>query len=375
MKPKILNSPEMKLFRSPGYNFNFFKKEGVYNGQHKKAGQFERWGAKLEDDPDFSPYGPEILDLEVSTGECLGNCPFCYKCNGSGVETQNMTLEEFKVILHKMPPTLTQIAFGITNISGNPDFFPMMAYARKMGVIPNYTCHGLDVNEEVAKQSAELCGAVAVSIVQKEKTYDTIKMFTDAGMTQVNIHYMLSEETYERAFRIADEIASDPRLAKLNAIVFLQYKPKGRHPNSFHVISDPAKYKKLVQYCENQEVGIGFDSCSAPLYFKAIEDNPNREYLAMYAEPCEAFGMFSSYINASGVYYPCSFCEGEEGWEEGLDVAGCDNFLKDIWHHTKLKEWREIILNSSCNCSCEFATICRSCPVFDVTACKRQNNA
>jgi len=358
----LLENQDFKIVRSPTYNFIFRKSDGY----------FERWGTSQEDDPPYSPFGPEILDLEISEGECLGNCPFCYKCNGSGVQTINMTLDTFKTIFHKMPRILTQIAFGITNIGSNPDFFAMMEYARSHGVIPNYTCHGLDVTEEVAQKTAAVCGAVAVSIVRKEKTYDAIRMFSEAGMTQVNIHYMLAEETYERAFEIAKDAATDERLkGRLRAIVFLQYKPKGRSPNRFHVIQTAQQYKELIEHCEKLGVGIGFDSCSAPLYFKTIENDPHRDRKAQFAEPCESFGMFSSYINCEGVYFPCSFSENEPGWEEGLDVIHCDNFLKDIWQHPKLISWRDIIQKSSQGCDCKFKSLCRSCPVFDVTACKK----
>lgn len=360
-KAVISENQEYKKCVSEGYNFIFRKSDGL----------FLRWGTTKEDDPQYSPFGPEILDLEISEGECLGNCPFCYKCNGSGVETHNMTLEEFKTIFHKIPQTLTQIAFGITNIHTNPDFFAMMEYSREHGVTPNYTCHGLDVDEEVARKTAETCGAVAVSIVNKEKSYNAIKMFTDAGMKQVNIHFMLSEETFDRAFQIVDDIATDPRLKNLNAIVFLQYKAKGRQPDRFHAISSPDKYKALVQYAEERKVGIGFDSCSAPLYFKSIEGHPNREMLSQFAEPCESFGMFSSYINCYGVYFPCSFCEGEPGWEEGLDVLNCQDFLEDVWHAPLVQKWRKMLLESSQGCNCDFKKICRSCPIFDVTACKK----
>jgi hypothetical protein len=358
----LLENKTFKVVRSKEYNFIFRKTDGY----------FERWGATKAEDPQFSPYGPEILDLEISEGECLGNCPFCYKCNGSGVKTVNMTLDTFKTIFHKMPRVLTQIAFGITNILGNPDFFPMMEYARENGVIPNYTCHGLEVDEEIAKQTAAVCGAVAVSIVRKEKTYDAINLFSAAGMKQCNIHYMLSEETYERAFEIAVDAHTDPRLkGKLNAIVFLQYKPKGKNPGNFHAIQTPKQYKELIEFCQAKEVGIGFDSCSAPLYFKSVADHPKKDKLLQFAEPCEAFGMFSSYINAHGQYFPCSFCEGESGWEDGLDVLNCTDFIKDVWEHPRLLEWRKIIQNSSSQCQCEFVKICRSCPVFDVTACKK----
>jgi len=173
---KILESKTKKVCVSKHYNFIFDKENGF----------FIRWGAKKEDDPDMSPIGPEILDLEISSGgDCAGKCPFCYKCNGvEGEETHNMTFNEFKTIFDKMPKTLTQIAFGIMNITTNSDFFKMMEYAKENGVIPNYTCHGLDMTPELADKTAKLCGAVAVSLVNKQKTYDTIKMLTDATLNK-----------------------------------------------------------------------------------------------------------------------------------------------------------------------------------------------
>lgn len=108
----------------------------------------------------------------------------CYKGNGGNAPVHNLSFDEFKIILDKMPPLLTQIAFGIMNISTNPDFFKMMEYSRERGIIPNYTCHGLDVTDEYAKRTSELCGAVAVSVYNKEKSYDSIKKFTDNSLKQ-----------------------------------------------------------------------------------------------------------------------------------------------------------------------------------------------
>ena len=362
---KIFDSQQYKICKSSDYNFIF----------NKKTGFFVRWGKTLEDDPNYGP-SPEILDIETDSGECLGNCKFCYKCNGKGAESHNMSLDQFKTILDKMPKVLTQLAIGITNIYSNPDFFAIMEYARESDFIPNYTTHGLDLDDKAVQRTSELCGAVAVSVVNKEKTYNAVKKFTDAGMTQCNIHYMLSEETYNRAFKIIDDIKSDNRLQKMNAIVFLQYKPKGKNPDQFHAISDPSKYKKLVDYCLKKDIAFGFDSCSAPLFMTSIadidEDEKKQQFLSM-AEPCEAFGMFSSYINCKGYYYPCSFCEGESDWEDGLDVLNCNDFMKDIWFNEKVNKWRQIILQSSQKCDCEFKPICRSCPIFSITSCKEGN--
>ena len=54
---KVFDTPEKKCVRSEGYNFNFNKIDGF----------FARWGKTLEDDPEYSMWGNEILDIEVST--------------------------------------------------------------------------------------------------------------------------------------------------------------------------------------------------------------------------------------------------------------------------------------------------------------------
>ncbi len=56
-------------------------------------------------------------------------------------------------------------------------------------------------------------------------------------------------------------------------------------------------------------------------------------------DSCESFGIFSSYINVDGDYYPCSFCEGEKDWKEGISVLDCESFNKDIWLE---KKWKNI---------------------------------
>jgi MoaA/NifB/PqqE/SkfB family radical SAM enzyme len=218
-----------------------------------------------------------------------------------------MTLADFKIIIDKMPRVLTQAALGLLNISTNPDFFPMMEYAREKGVIPNYTCHGLDVTEEVAKKTAALCGAVAVSIVDKEKTYDAVKMFTDAGMKQVNIHAMVSRETMGQVRNTIQDRLRDPRLAKLNAIVLLSLKTRGRG-EGFHPL-DYAEFAELVQLSLDSKIGIGFDSCSCRKFLETVRTSPDFNRFSIMAEPCEST-LFSTYIDAHGLMHPCSFSPG-----------------------------------------------------------------
>jgi hypothetical protein len=360
---------DSKVFRSESYNFDF----------DKITGKFSRWGKELADDPNFSPIGPEILDIEISTGSGCLCCPMCYKGNGvKGKPTVNMTLDQFKTIMNKFPGPaenskfLTQIAFGIMMIDTNPDFFPMMEYARSIGIIPNYTTNGHGVTEEVAKRTSELCGAIAVSQYpwNKDIAYDAIHKYTSAGMKQCNCHKLLAKESLDDCFSLIDDVKSDPRLKNLNAIVFLMFKPKGPGKDKFHSV-DLEDYKKLVAYCTENKVNFGFDSCSAPMYLKAAA-TPETE---QFAESCES-GLFSSYINCKGEFFPCSFSENEGEWSEGIDALNCQSFLKDVWYHPRVISWRENLISSCKNCNCPYANRgCRACPLFpEITKCKEESN-
>lgn len=363
MKYRIVDGPNTKALRSENYNFFF----------NKNTGLFARWGKTQEEDPAYSPIGPEILDIEITSGgQCKGGCSFCYKSNGGNKPVNNMSFETFKTIFDKFPKNLTQIAFGIMNIDSNPDFDKMMFYSRMDGgVVPNYTCHGMDTTNEDAEFARDFCGGIAVSIVDKEQSYNTIRKYIRAGLKQVNIHYMISEETYERAFEIIDDIKSDQRLQGLNAIVFLQYKPKGRGTHHFTSLNSHEKFKKLTDYCDMNQVNYGFDSCSSPMVMRSMERNKNKERIIQFVEPCEST-LFSGYINWKGEFFPCSFVEGCEGWEEGIDLTKIDNFLTDVWNHPKVVSFRKGLMKSSHKCSsCEFKPHCRKCIVYKtITNCE-----
>jgi hypothetical protein len=93
---------DWKYFRSLNYNYSFNLKDGT----------FARWGATEKDDPEFCPFGPEILDFEI-TEICTGFCPYCYKDNKPN--GKNTPFEIFKSVVEKINPNkiLTQVAFGL----------------------------------------------------------------------------------------------------------------------------------------------------------------------------------------------------------------------------------------------------------------------
>lgn len=346
MNYQLQETVNSKCLRSEDYNFNF----------NKHTGYFMRWGKVFEDDPEYSPIGPEIADIEIST-IChgvpdAGPCRFCYKSNtGKG---KNMSFETYKTLFKKLPNTVTQIAFGIGDLDGNPDTRAIFEYTMEHGVIPNVTINGAGLTDDWVLWLAETCGAVAVSLYDRQLTYDAIDKLIKAGLEQTNIHYALHSENVEFLMNeFIDDYKNDPRLKNLNAIVLLSIKKKGRASEGFERLSDEA-FKLLIDKFFEEDIRFGMDSCSAPKFIEAIKDHSNFEKINQLIEPCEAF-CFSVYSDVNGDFYPCSFAENTLGWEEGISILETENFMKDIWFSDKAKQWRENLLDN-----------CRKCPIFEI---------
>jgi len=350
MKYILTESKEKKKIFGKNYNYLF----------DKETGFFARWGKTKEDDPDYSPIGPEIADIEIST-VCNGingkPCKFCYKSNtGKG---ENMSFDTFRTLFNKLPKTLTQIAFGIGDIDSNPDLFKIMEYCKINSynyVVPNITINGWNLTDEYTDKLVELCGAIAVSRYGDGNTcYDAIKKIGDRNFDQINIHMLVSEETFEDCLQVIRDSKVDPRLEKLNAIVFLSMKPKGER-NKFNCLKDSDKYKQIINLAFKEGVKIGFDSCSAPKFLEAVKDNKNYKQLEQLTEPCESL-LFSIYLNCKGEVTPCSFAEGEE---DSINMLEIKDFFKEVWYNNKVIKWRERLLNT------EKCNICRKCPIYDI---------
>lgn len=367
----------LKRFKAPGYNMLF----------DTVTGELARWGRTLDEDPSMCPVGPEIADIEVSTvcngiGKDMASrkpCSWCYKSN-TGVG-ENMSLATFKKVFSHFPKTLTQIAFGIGDLDGNPELFQIMEHCRINGVVPNVTTNGMGILEQTtdplafgpaafADSLAHYCGAVAVSHYgDDDLCFDTIKALTDRGLKQVNIHKLLSKQTLSSCFDLLNKVRLDPRCAGLKAVVFLALKQKGDR-NRLTPISRIEDYKDLLDYATLNGVDVGMDSCSAPMALKALDQSQ-----VEFIEPCEST-LFSIYVNVKGEMFPCSFTEGTKFWEYGIDLTQDEVYDAwtgdevDFWRHPRLESFRQGLLGSSQCGNCSVQPHCRSCPVYDITPCQ-----
>ena len=340
----IVEDENTKSLVHPKYNFRFRKSDGL----------FVRWGSTKEDDGDLTLGLPEICDMEISE-VCSQGCAFCYKSNLK--KGKNMSFETFKKIFHKLPiDTITQIAYGIGDIDGNPDMWQIFEYSKNHGITPNVTINGSRMKPEYYDKLVKLCGAVAVSNYNKDICYNAVKELSVRGLKQVNIHQLLSEETYEQAKNLLIDKLKDPRLQHLNAIVFLSLKTKGRAlDNNFKKLSQ-IKYDHIVNFGLQNNIGIGFDSCGASKFLTSIKNNPEYKQLKNYAEPCES-SIYSVYLDVNGLVYPCSFTPKTEEWQNGISIIECNDFIRDIWFSDKFRKFHNNVVNCRNNCGC---------PIYDI---------
>lgn len=344
---KIIDNGIQKIVTTEDYNYIF----------DRRNGNFARWGRTHKEDPILSNYGPEIFDIEISD-HCKGPkgklCPWCYK--SADPHGTNMSFELFKDIIDKIGPTDSQagvcqvaIGSGATGIE-NPDVILMMAYCRSKGIIPNITV--ADISDDTAKQFSKVIGGIAVSCYDDHNVcFDSVKRLTDNGVIQTNIHRMICNENYNDTLDLIHEVKNDPRLEKLNAIVFLSLKQKGR--GAGYTPLSQEKFKYLIDICLELGLKFGMDSCSHSKFNKAVAHHPNYVEMEMVSEPCEST-LFSLYCNTYGEIFPCSFCVGVDGWESGISVDHYSDFT-DIWNHPRILEFRNKLIGK-----------CRNCPIFTV---------
>lgn len=304
-----------------------------------------RWGKTFKDNPIFSPIGPEILDIEIST-ICKQGCKFCYKNNTANGKA--MPFELYKAVIDKMP-TLTQVALGIGDLNGVPELEKILAYTRSKGIVPNITINGLDCGGRFAIGWADLlaryCGAVAISLYDAYTVYKAAMLLRQKGLKQVNIHALMSTDTYEQVSKNLDLLIHSKSIGLVDNVVFLSIKPMGRGEKDTPLSHE--KFKTLVEKVKASNTGVGFDSCSANRFvglYPEYKDAPE-------VEPCES-GLFSAYVDVDGLLYPCSFSVNHVG---PFTVHNEHDFLGNVWYGNQMKYWRNLLLKN-----------CRNCPIHKI---------
>jgi len=310
--------PFNKFFKNKDYELYFNTHTGLEIIQ----------GSDGKEDP-FSLYLPSLLDIGIM-GHCRHKCSFCYQGHAN---EPNMSFEDFKSIIDQVKHHTNQVALGGR---GDPNhhenFKEIIEYARKNGVVPNYTTSGIGLTDEHIEIS-KMCGAVAVSDYDQSYTYDAIKRFLDAGI-KTNIHLIFSRHTYGKCLHIlyganpwkyADGNC-DVDIDRLNAVIFLLFKPAGAAAELEDWKPNPYQLETFANsvFEPESKFKIGMDSCLINHMLQYVEPS---EIQRMSIDTCEGSRM-SAYITPDMKMTPCSFADART---HAVQIEGKHD-IESIWN-------------------------------------------
>jgi len=345
MKTKIIKEGN----QSVAFQYDkYFKNDDYEIFFNMKSGFELMRGIDKKDDP-FQLELPSLIDVGIM-GHCKNKCPFCYQ--GNDYEP-HMTLENFKRIIDETKHHVNQVALGGRGDPNlHPNFREIIEYARSNGVVPNYTTSGFGLTDDQIETS-KMCGAVAVSNYKTAEMYSALNRFFDAGI-KTNIHFLLTKNTFFDAAKILNGdnpwVSHVPKvkpfeLKKLNAVVFLLFKQKGRG-EKLDWLPNEDQLRVFAKAIENSaskdlDIKIGMDSCLINHVVKHV-DLPVS--ISMAVDTCEGARM-SMYITPGMEATPCSFAD------KDMRVPLEGTTIKEVWTNGEpFKKFRETLRACSYTC-------------------------
>lgn len=313
--------------------------------------------ARVEDggapEPFWAEHGPELLDIAI-TNWCDRGCFFCYR--KSDQTGRHMSLEHYREVIQQAKSMHAfQVALGGGNPNQHPDFVEILRLTREdFGIVPNYTTNGRGLTDKVLEATKRYCGAVAVSAYEPYRdTMDAIERLVASGI-RTNVHFILSSRTIDIGIEWLK--TPPPFLARTNGLVFLNYKPVGRHAEEQLLANRSPRIEEFFRLATTvrHPWRIGFDTCS----ITGLARFGNAHDVSL--EGCDS-GRFSLFVSEDLRVYPCSFMV-EAGYE-GVSLHGTT--LREIWQRDPMFS-RIRAQHAAQGCGdCQTKSHCLSgCPLF-----------
>lgn len=298
------------------YTFNYSNGESIFIGADN-----------------YRKRGPLLLDVSI-TNRCLRGCSFCYK--KAKPQGKDISLEDYSLILREARTCgVTQIAIGGGEPTLHPDFVNILRMTREAGIIPNYSTNGDHITSKIIDATEKYCGAMAISVYNDINFYKDLIDTLSVRNIRVNLHYILTQDKLDNYISLLSD--SPEWLKKINAIIFLNYKPANGDYELILSSADPTKLSLFFNLvCSVKFCSIGFDSCTSSF----IERYTNIDQ-SMF-DYCESTRQ-SAYINENLEVFPCSFYQGH-----GSNLKQMS--LRSIWENDKLFLIHRDKLKMSHNC-------------------------
>jgi len=327
---------------------------------NKRTGFFARIEDEFGAEPFWAENGPELLDIAI-TNYCQKGCNFCYR--QSNVHGKHMPLSDYQNLIEQARNLgVLQIALGGGNPNQHPEFIRFLKITREYGIIPSYTTNGDGLTKEILQATREYCGAIAVSAYKPYINMDDIIDVISHYGIKINVHFIVSLETIEIAI---DWLQSPPSFFnKINAIIFLNYKPI--NANSDYTLCKSEQLQQFFSLIRNNryKFRIGFDSC----FISGIVSN--LKVKSIYIDSCDS-ARFSAFISEDMKMFPCSFMINSKAFGDLRQ-----NSILDIWksndlfnnHRNKIKgnKCQSCCLEQDCKGGCVFLPQINLCNITSV---------
>ncbi len=289
---------------------------------------------------------PNLIDIGIM-GHCKNSCKICYQ--GDKYE-ENMSLENYTMIMNQVSKYVNQVALGGR---GDPnlheDFENILKVTRENQIVPNFTTSGNGLTDQQIEIAKKYVGAIAVSDYDEDYTYSALNRLIQAEI-KTNIHLVLSRENLSRAKNILqgnDVWNGKFDIKKLNAVIFLLFKPQGRGKDFSELSPTKDELLEFIDLIRTPKCNfkIGMDSCLCC----QIDENvglTKSEKIVM--DTCEG-SRYSCYITPSMLFKPCSFDHDDNG--VSLKVTT----IKDAWDNSKgFLQFRNKLINCPYKCPVDF---------------------
>ena len=311
------------------------------------TGREETEGVNGNPDPTVLDY-PSLIDIGIM-GSCYNKCKLCYQGHK---KEPHMTYENFEKIIKESANYTNQVALGGRgDPNKHPEFSKILKYCRDHNIVPNYTTSGIDITRNELDATKMYCGAAAVSMMEQDHTWDALDLFVDAGV-KTNIHMILSRESISDAVELAkgnDPWNSEVNLNKINAIIFLLFKPFGAGEDHKDLVLRErtiTRFLDIIYMSQSLDkkfkFKLGIDACLSSYIFK--HKIPFKATQMQSINTCEG-GRFGCYIGPDMKMMPCSFGDRNQ---YGVDLT--NSTIKDAWNSDIFINFRKTLEKDPFTC-------------------------
>lgn len=212
---------------------------------------------------------PEFYDIKV-TGNCLGNCPYCYMDSKQEQHYENIISKVrnfFKGMTSNQLPF--QVALGGGEPTSHPDFIELLKVLKEeFDICPNYTTNGMFVSDpellhKVIFNTKQYCGGVAVSCHPHLTNYwKAAALGFSNNKIRLNFHIIISDKESIDYFK---EIYNEWK-DKVEYFVLLPYGNQGRAEKK------EIDWEYLVQSLPENQSKIAFGANFYPYLLKGVHN-------------------------------------------------------------------------------------------------------